>query len=105
MAKNYKRIISILGHDIPLGTSKEINFNIAKLHTATIIEVPVIIERSKKPGPTILFTAGIHGDEINGVDIVRQLIAKKINKPKTRHHYLYAHFQCFWVFKQFQKFP
>ena len=82
MAKNHKRIISILGHDIPLGTSKEINFNIAKLHTATIIEVPVIIERSKKPGPTILFTAGIHGDEINGVDIVRQIIAKKINKPK-----------------------
>ena len=82
MAKNYKRVISILGHDIPLGASKEINFNIAKLHTATIIEVPVIIERSKKLGPTILFTAGIHGDEINGVDIVRQLIAKKINRPK-----------------------
>ena len=82
MATNYKRIISILGHDIPLGTSKEINFNIAKLHTATIIEVPVIIERAKKPGPTVLFTAGIHGDEINGVDIVRQLISKKINIPK-----------------------
>lgn len=82
MTKNYKKIISILGHDIPLGASKEINFNIAKLHTATIIEVPVIIERSKKPGPTILFTAGIHGDEINGVDIVRQLISRKINKPK-----------------------
>lgn len=82
MTKNFKRNISILGHDIPLGTSKEINFNIAKLHTATIIEVPVIIERAKKPGPTILFTAGIHGDEINGVDIVRQIISKKINKPK-----------------------
>jgi hypothetical protein len=82
MTTEFKKIISILGHDIPLGTSKEINFNIAKLHTATKIEVPVIIERSKKPGPTILFTAGLHGDEINGVDIVRQLIARKINKPK-----------------------
>lgn len=82
MASEYKKIITILGHDIPLGTSKEINFNIAKLHTATKIEAPVIIERSKKPGPTILFTAGLHGDEINGVDIVRQLIARKINKPK-----------------------
>lgn len=79
---NYKNVITILGHEIPLGTSKEINFNIAKLHTATKIEVPVIVERSKVPGPTILFTAGLHGDEINGVDIVRQLIAKKINKPK-----------------------
>ena len=82
MTSEYKKVISILGHDIPLGTSKEINFNIAKLHTSTKIEVPIIIERSKKPGPTILFTAGLHGDEINGVDIVRQIIARKINKPK-----------------------
>ncbi len=82
MTHTYKDIITILGQEIPLGTSKEINFNIAKLHTATKIEVPVIVERSKKPGPTILFTAGIHGDEINGVDIVRQIIARKINKPK-----------------------
>lgn len=82
MTESYKDIITILGQDIPLGTSKEINFNIAKLHTATKIEVPVIIERSKNPGPTILFSAGIHGDEINGVDIVRQIIARKINKPK-----------------------
>ena len=47
MSSEYKKIISILGHDIPLGTSKEINFNIAKLHTSTKIEVPIIIERSK----------------------------------------------------------
>jgi hypothetical protein len=82
MTKDFKDIITILGHEIPLGTSKEINFNIAKLHTASKIDVPIIIERSKKPGPTVLFTAGIHGDEINGVDIVRQLIASKINRPK-----------------------
>ncbi len=82
MTTDYKDIITILGEAIPLGTSKEINFNIAKLHTATKIDVPIIIERSKKPGPTVLFTAGLHGDEINGIDIVRQLIARKINKPK-----------------------
>lgn len=82
MTTEDKDIITILGQEIPRGSSKEINFNIAKLHTATKIEVPVIVERSKKPGPTILFSAGIHGDEINGVDIVRQLIARKINKPK-----------------------
>lgn len=75
-------ILNILGESIPLGERREINFNVAKLHTRTTLEVPVIIERSKKPGPTILFTAGIHGDEVNGVEIVRQIIAKGINKPK-----------------------
>ena len=75
-------ILHILGEEIALGERREINFNVAKLHTRTQVDVPVIIERSKKPGPTVLFTAGIHGDEVNGIEIVRQLIAKGINKPK-----------------------
>lgn len=82
MTSTKSNILQILGESIALGESKEINFNIAKLHTTTSVEVPVIIERSKKPGPTILITAGIHGDEVNGVEIVRQIIAKGINKPK-----------------------
>ena len=72
----------VLGHEIKPGESRELSFDVANLHTASSIDVPIIIERSKKPGPTVLFTAGIHGDEVNGVEIVRQLIAKKINKPK-----------------------
>jgi hypothetical protein len=72
----------ILGESIAPGTCRTIDFNIANLFTATKIEIPVIIERAKKPGPTVLITAGIHGDEINGIEIVRQLIARKINQPK-----------------------
>ncbi|ALJ05827.1 succinylglutamate desuccinylase [Pseudalgibacter alginicilyticus] len=75
-------ILTILNTKIHPGESKEINFDVAKLHTSSSVDVPIIIERSKKPGPTVLFTAGIHGDEVNGVEIVRQLIAKGINKPK-----------------------
>lgn len=75
-------ILEILGEKILPGKSATINFNMAKLYTTTSVEVPVIIERGKKPGPVILITAGIHGDEINGVEIVRQIIAKGINKPQ-----------------------
>lgn len=75
-------ILTILGVEIKPGESKEVNFDVANLHTASPVNIPVIIERSKKPGPTVFFTAGIHGDEVNGVEIVRQLIAKGINKPK-----------------------
>ena len=82
MTSPRSHILNILGESIALGESREINFNVAKLHTTTSVEVPVIIERSKKPGPTVLITAGIHGDEVNGVEIVRQIIAKGINKPK-----------------------
>lgn len=77
-----KEVLHILGERIALGESAKVSFNVAKLHTQNTIDVPVIIERSKKPGPTVLITAGIHGDEVNGVEIVRQIIAKGINKPK-----------------------
>lgn len=77
-----KEVLDILSQKIALGQSAKVSFNVAKLHTQNSIDVPVIIERSKKPGPTILITAGIHGDEVNGVEIVRQIIAKGINKPK-----------------------
>ncbi len=70
--------LHILGQEIPLGQRKTINLNIAKLYTSTKVEIPIIVERSKIPGPVVLITAGIHGDEINGVEIVRQLIQKKL---------------------------
>ncbi|WP_458628006.1 succinylglutamate desuccinylase/aspartoacylase family protein [Winogradskyella sp. PC D3.3] len=78
-----KDILNILGVEVPPGKSVTVTFEVAKLHTRNTLEVPIIIERSKKPGPTVLMTAGIHGDEVNGVEIVRQIIAKGINKPKT----------------------
>lgn len=74
--------ISILGESILPGESKTIDMEIAKLHNTAKMKIPIIVERSKIDGPTVLFSAGIHGDEINGIEIVRQLITKKINKPK-----------------------
>ncbi len=74
--------ITILGETILLGESKTIDMEIARLHTTTKLKIPVIIERSKINGPVVLLSAGIHGDEINGVEIVRQIIIQKINKPK-----------------------
>jgi predicted deacylase len=76
------RPITILGEVILPGHSKTIDMEIAKLHNTAKLKIPIIVERSKIDGPIVLFSAGIHGDEINGVEIVRQLIAKKINKPK-----------------------
>ncbi len=73
--------ILILGHTILPGKSLKISLDIAKLHTRTKIEVPVIIERGKEDGPCLLITGGIHGNEVNGIEIVRQLISKKYNIP------------------------
>jgi len=73
--------LEILGEEIKLGESNRLIFNIAHLFTGTTVEVPVFVERSEIPGPTILITSGIHGDEVNGIEIVREVISQKINIP------------------------
>ena len=72
---------TILGKEIPEGKRTVLDLEVAKLHTRTTVKVPVIIERSKNPGPVVLLLAGIHGDETNGVGIIREIISQKLNKP------------------------
>lgn len=38
------------------------------------MEVPVHVFRSNEDGPTLLLMAGLHGDEINGIEIIRKLL-------------------------------
>jgi uncharacterized protein len=76
------RPLVIFGESVLPGESKTIQLEIARLHTTTKLTIPIIIRRSKISGPVVLFSGGIHGDEFNGIEIVRQLISKKINKPK-----------------------
>ena len=78
--KPYKKIV-ILGKEILPGKGAQLNLDVARLHTRTPILVPVIVERAKEDGPTVLLMAGLHGDEINGVEIVRRFLRKKLHKP------------------------
>ncbi|MEQ8927642.1 MAG: succinylglutamate desuccinylase/aspartoacylase family protein [Fulvivirga sp.] len=70
------------GHKIAPGQNLQINALIARLPTRTPINIPVFVSRSKKDGPTLLIMAGVHGDETNGVEILRRLIASKSYIPK-----------------------
>ena len=66
--------IVINGRQILPGESGEINLSGHRLPTRTIIEIPVHVYRSKNDGPVVLFMAGVHGDEINGIEIIRKLM-------------------------------
>jgi len=77
----YKDKLTLLGTEIQRGDSICLQFDVAKLHTRNSIQVPIFIERAKKDGPVLLLLGGVHGNEINGVEIVRRIIRNKINKP------------------------
>ncbi len=67
-------IISINKEKVGLGEHRVINFDIASLPTRTSINLPVHIYRAENDGPVLLLTGGLHGDEINGVEIIRRMI-------------------------------
>lgn len=74
-------IMQIQGMNIPAGERTDIALSISRLPTHTPIELPVRIFRAPKPGPVLLLTGGLHGDEINGVEIVRRMIYRKMIQP------------------------
>ncbi|MEL7834683.1 succinylglutamate desuccinylase/aspartoacylase family protein [Fodinibius sp. Rm-B-1B1-1] len=74
--------ITINDHEVAPGEQKEIQLNIARLPTYTNIDLPVHVFRSKEDGPTLLLTGGLHGDELNGIEIIRRMIAKDQLMPK-----------------------
>jgi predicted deacylase len=71
-----QNVIKINGKEIKPGESAEHIINSYQLPSKTILEIPVFVYRSAKPGPVVLFQAGMHGDEISGIEICRQLLKK-----------------------------
>lgn len=95
----------LLGKEIPKGQRTVLDLKIAKLHTRTTVSVPIIIECSNKPGPVVLLLAGIHGDETNGVGIIREIISLGINKPETGTIICIPVFNIFGYLIQTREFP
>ena len=67
--------IEINGEIINPGQDKQVHIGIARLPTYTNIDLSIRIIRADEDGPVVLLTGGLHGDEINGIEIVRRLIS------------------------------
>lgn len=60
------------------GQQATIALPVGALPSGTKINIKAHVYRALKPGPTVLFLAGIHGDEINGIEIVRRCITDQL---------------------------
>lgn len=65
--------LSILGRLVVPGTREQLEWRPRGGISSAEMASPVIVTRGALPGPVLCLTAGIHGDEINGVEIVRRL--------------------------------
>jgi hypothetical protein len=62
------------GHEIPAGQSRRVDLPLARVpatHLKLAMSVDVI--HGAHPGPSVWISSTIHGDELNGIEIVRQV--------------------------------
>ncbi len=68
--------IEFAGKQILKGTNVTINLELPKLYHSPM-DLPIRVIRGKKDGPTMFISAAIHGDELNGIEIIRRF--RKLN--------------------------
>ncbi|AXX92821.1 peptidase M14 family metallocarboxypeptidase, succinylglutamate desuccinylase/aspartoacylase-like protein [Malaciobacter molluscorum LMG 25693] len=61
---------------IPKGVDVTVNLELPKLYN-TPTKLPIHVIRGKKEGPCVFVSAAVHGDELNGIEIIRRL--RKLN--------------------------
>ena len=72
------RPIEIGGTTVKPGTRVNVDLPVADLYTSTSLHMPVQVICGRKAGPVLFVSAAIHGDELNGVEIIRRLLNRKV---------------------------
>ncbi len=80
MTKKIKASFEIDGVEIEAGQRLRINIDMGSLYDFTDVKMPVEVIRGKEAGPTLFISSTIHGDEINGIEITRRLLASPFLK-------------------------
>ena len=65
--------LELLGERIAPGTRARLELETSESFAGSTVVTPVLVVHGRTPGPTLCLTAGVHGDELNGIEIVRQV--------------------------------
>lgn len=68
--------LEILGEEVPPGSLGELSLSVSETYIGLTVDVPVVVIRGVAEGPTLCLTAGIHGDELNGIEVVRESVER-----------------------------
>jgi len=75
--------IRIGGQEIPAGASASIHLPLPEFYNFAPTVMTIHVVHGKQAGPRVLIASALHGDEINGIEIIRRLLGhKSIEKIK-----------------------
>ncbi len=73
-AEGKAKPMRLLNTDIPPGTAMRLSWSATELFEGVPVSTPVLVVNGAFPGPTLCLTAAVHGDELNGIEIVRRVL-------------------------------
>lgn len=73
-----ENVIKINGSLIQPGERRKVKVSVGMLPSGTKIFIEAHVFRAQEPGPCILVVGGVHGDEINGVQIIRKAVENRV---------------------------
>jgi len=69
-----KEAFALLGESVAAGASLRLMWSASEIFEGLSTEAPVLVVNGRDEGPTMCLTAAIHGDELNGIEMVRRII-------------------------------
>jgi predicted deacylase len=66
--------IEIAGVEVEPGRRVRTGFATSESFAGVAVEAPFVISRGASPGPTLCLVAGVHGDELIGIEVVRRVL-------------------------------
>ncbi|NEQ52772.1 MAG: succinylglutamate desuccinylase/aspartoacylase family protein [Leptolyngbya sp. SIO3F4] len=65
------------GESIRPGEDEIVSFIISESYSGANVKMPIYVWRGERTGPTVLITAAVHGDELNGTGTIRHIIREQ----------------------------
>ena len=61
------------GGAVDPGETQDLRFTVSETYLGDPVRIPVTVVNGEREGPTLCLTAAAHGDELNGIEIVREV--------------------------------
>ena len=66
--------LELLGETVMPGATQRLSWSATELFEGVPVSTPVLVLNGTQPGPTLCMTAAVHGDELNGIEMVRRVM-------------------------------
>ena len=66
--------LALLGMEVPAGSARRLSWSANEIFEGISTPTPVLAVNGAEPGPVLCLTGAVHGDELNGIEIVRRVI-------------------------------